>query len=590
MTHHARYYQDEALESLFEFWARGGNNPLIDMATGTGKSIVIAGLVKRLLKDYPSTRILMLVHVKELVAQNAKALLRAFPQAPIGINSAGLGRRDWRSQVLFASIQSVYKSYPMMGERNLVIVDEAHLIPPDGDGMYRRLFEDLMKSDPDMRVAGFTATPYRTGSGRLDDKSALFDETVYSYGIAQGVADGYLVPLISKATLTGIDVSEVARRGGEFVEGALASAADKDSITEGAADEIVAMGSNRRAWLVFCTGVEHAHHVRDALQRRGVACGCITGETPTGERDSLISAFRAGKLRALTNANVLTTGFDAPICDMIAFLRPTLSTVLYVQMLGRGTRCMGADVQESIEAGKNNCLVLDFAGNVRRHGPVDKIVVRGKNAKTGDDDTLVKVNSIRAKECPDCSTLVGIGLYVCDTCGHEWPKPPEAPKHQATADGEFAVMSDGQFKNPWEPVRSMSANKHVKRWEHDKPPTMRVDYVIGLTTISEYVCFEHPEKSYPRIKAEKWWLSMHGQEPIPKTVDEAIIRLDGGEIAHPSDIVTKTRDKFIDVIGRRFANLEVERAKSVGHVEYEARPSNSRSRGGWDNLDDNIPF
>src|SRR5690606_34936857 len=218
--------------------------------------------------------------VKELVEQNAKALIRTWPQAPIGINSAGLGRRDTRSPILFASIQSVYRIGKQLGPRDLVLVDEAHLVPSAGEGMYRRLLEDLRQTVPDLRVAGFTATPYRLESGRLDrGDDRLFSEIVYSYGIGRGIADGYLSPLISKATATALDVSGVAKRGGEFVAGSLADAIDKDDITRAAVAEIVALGQNRRSWLVFATGVAHAIHLRDEIRSHGISCETVTGET-----------------------------------------------------------------------------------------------------------------------------------------------------------------------------------------------------------------------------------------------------------------------------------------------------------------------
>jgi superfamily II DNA or RNA helicase len=346
---HLRPYQEEAISSIIDYWAGGGGNPLCDMATGTGKSVVISTLVRRLIEADPDVRILMLVHVKELVQQNANVLLRSWPQAPIGINAAGLGRRDKRSQILYASIQSVAKEDAhSLGPRHVIIVDEAHLIPKSGNGQYRKLIDKMKLAVPGLRIAGFTATPYRLDSGRLDDGGdALFDDVVYSYDIGRGVDDGYLSPLTCRRTGAVIDVSEVKRAGGEFVAGALEAAVNKDSVTQSACDEIVAKGADRRAWLAFCAGVAHAEAVRDALRSRGVHAEMVTGETPKGDRDRIIRDFREGRIKCLTNANVLTTGFDAPICDLIAMLRPTLSTSLYVQMLGRGTR---------LNEGKADCI------------------------------------------------------------------------------------------------------------------------------------------------------------------------------------------------------------------------------------------
>lgn len=297
---------------------------------------------------------------------------------------------------------------------------------------------------------------------------------------------------------------------------------------QAACDEIVARAEDRRSWLMFCAGVEHAQSVETALRARGISVACVTGQTPRAERDRMIRDFRDGRLRALTNANVLTTGFDAPRLDMIAMLRPTLSTSLYVQMLGRGTR---------LADGKQDCLVLDFAQNVRRHGPVDAVCVSG-GAKNSDGK--VAVESVQAKECPNCETLVSIRSYECLNCGHEWERPNTA-KHDATAEKNAPVMSR-EIVDRWLPVTHVAAYPHHKA---GSPPSMRVEYTTGLTTYREWITIEHP--GFAGAKAAKWWRSVVGT-PVPATSQEAIAR--AGEINVMA--VTIRRDgKFWAVVSRR---------------------------------------
>lgn len=592
-----RAYQIETVQALLDYWRDGGGNPLVDLATGTGKSVCIAGLIDEVLAEWPDMRVLALVHTRELVQQNVNAFLRVRPRTPIGINCAGLHRKDKRQQVLFASIQSVRRDDAYsLGLRDLVVIDEAHLTPMKGEGMYRTLLERLRERVPDLRVAGFTATPYRLDAGRLDQgEGRIFDRVVYTYGIGDAVADGWLAPLVSKATLTAIDVSDVTRRGGEFVEGDLQRAVDRGDVTEGACDEIVAMGGDRRSWLVFCTGVEHAHHVRDAMRRRGVRCEAVTGETPSAERDRILSAFRTGRLQCLTNAMVLTTGFDVAEVDLIAMLRPTLSRGLYIQICGRGTRPVypvgfnanAATAEERVAAiagsSKPYCVVLDFAGNVRRHGPVDAAPVGfgsgGERGAKPDDDVAVKPDDVRAKVCPRCSTLVGLNVFVCTApgCGFEW-EPPK-PRHEAKADDEAVIMTGQRssapaFVDPWVRVKDVEFRKHQKRLDPNAPPTLRVDYGCGLILHSEWVCFEHD--GVARGKAEKWWRDMRGQAPPPRTVDEALARCLDGEIAVPSDIVTRQEGKFTRVMGRRFTPEELARVAA-----YVARPAAARETAAW---------
>lgn len=526
-----RTYQQEAIKSVLDYWYAGGGNPLVSMATGTGKSLTIAGLVKELEAINPGIRIVMLVHVRELVAQNAQALMRHHPAANVGINSAGLGRRDRHQPILFASIQSVFREDAYsLGSRDIVIIDEAHLTPRSGDGMYQTFLANLRERNPDLRVAGFTATPFRLDSGRLDKGAdRLFDDLVFEYGIRQGIDDGYLSPLISKATAQTMDVSGVAKRGGEFVAGALEAAVDHDWITKAAVDEIVTMGANRRSWLMFCAGVKHAEHVRDEIRSRGISCETVTGETPTGERDRILRDFKDGRLRALTNMAVLTTGFDAPATDLVAMLRPTCSAGLYIQMIGRSTR---------LAPGKDNALVLDFAGNVRRHGPVDAIDIKGgpKEGKPREDAGPL------AKECPNCHELVAINLRTCTACDYEFPAPPEAPKHEARADATAQILSTEA--PAWVDVDD------VRYFRHTKPgsfASLRVEYGSGFEVYRQWLCFDH-DPGVARSKAHEWWRRWAGTAP-PESVDDALAR--STEITPPDQIRVRRAGKFWEIVATR---------------------------------------
>lgn len=535
MTLELRPYQRAAVNSILHYWQNGGGNPLVDLATGTGKSLVIATLTRELLESFPSMRVLMLVHVRELVEQNFRALLKAWPDAPVGIYSAGLGKRDAHHRITFASIQSVYKRAATLGKRDLVLIDESHLVPTSGNGMYLRLLDDLRTMTPDLRVAGLTATPYRLDSGRLDEGSdRLFDRTVYSYGIGEGIADGYLSPLISRVSATEIDVSNVQRRGGEFVAGQLEEAADR--ITAEAVSELVGFGRERKSWLIFCSGVNHAEHVRDAVRAHGISCETVTGETPTHERDRIIRDFKAGKIRALTNAQVLTTGFDVPQVDMIVFLRSTLSTSLYVQICGRGTRLAHA---------KENCLVLDYGGNIRRHGPVDAVSVMPKSGSK-DDDGKVTVDSVRAKECPVCLSLAALNASSCKVCGFEWPRE-EKPRHEARAEAQAGILSTEKVPPQQVPVTDWRFDRHEKI---GIPDSVKVTYIAGMSEYREWLAFEH--SGYANQKACQWWVLHGGETPFPRTVQEAIDRADDGELTLPATISIRPNGKYFDIVGRSF--------------------------------------
>lgn len=545
-----RTYQREAVDSVRNYWSNGGGNPLVSMATGTGKSVIIGSLCQEVLAEYQDMRVLMLVHIRELVSQNAMALLRVWPQAPLGINSAGIGRRDHHSKILFANVQSVYRRAKQIGRRDLLLIDEADLVPREGEGMYRQLIETLQDEAPDLRVAGFTATPYRLDSGRLDEGDGrLFDDTVYDYDLARGVKDGWLCPLSSKGTATEIDITGVTRRGGEFVAGALEEAADKVDVIAGACNEMVERGQNRRSWLVFCSGVQHAVHVRDAMRARGVSCETVSGETPGGERDRIFNMFRAGKIQCLTGCMVFTTGFDVPQVDLIGMLRPTLSARLYVQTLGRGTRPVWpsgfnpntATVEQRVQAiigsSKPDCLVLDFSGNIRRLGPVDAVVVKSKKKDDGDKPERTDPDTVRAKLCPVCTTYNSLSTLQCVSCGFLWPEAD--PKHKAVADIEPVMSRDVE---KWRKVDDVRLDRHEK---YDSPLTMRVEYQCGVQVFKEWVCLQH--KGPTRAKAEAWWRAMGGKAPEPKTVDEAMLR--AAELDIPTHVSVARDGKWWRIIG-----------------------------------------
>ena len=530
-----RPYQQAALAALDAYWEAGGGHPLCALATATGKSVLIGKLITDIAARFPALRVLVLVHVRELLEQNLDHLLELWPNAPYGINSAGLRQRDWDAPIMLASIQSVWRNPQRLGHRDLILIDEAHLCPHEGDGMYRSLIDALRKLEPAMRVCGFTATPYRLDSGQLDEGDGkIFDAIVFEYSIAEGIRDGWLAPLSSKATAANIDVSGIAVRGGEFVAGALEDAVSDSAIVRAAVDEIIARGQDRKAWLAFCASVRHAQHVRAALCERGIIAATITAETPDDQRDAIVAAFDKGEIRALTNVNVLTTGFNLPAVDLIAMLRPTLSTGLYVQMVGRGTRKRD---------GKYDCLVLDFAGNVLRHGPVDQIDGSSNSHKTG-----IKADTVTAKRCPECSELNALRAATCTCCGHVFPHEKPQPKHASVADWAPIIGATPV----WLPVTDVSFRLHIKYSDPSAPPSLRVEYLCGLSPYSEYISLQR--MGYARETAERWWYATGGNPPVPFTVAQALKRLE--ELSKVLAIVVVRDGKYWRVVRRRLRRAD----------------------------------
>ena len=402
-----REYQQRTIDQLYA-WFEAGNtgNPCLVLPTGSGKSHIIAALCKDALQSWPETRILMLTHVKELIVQNAEKMRQHWPNCSLGIYSAGLGRKELGEPITFAGIQSVRSKAKQIGHCDLVIIDECHLIGHKDEGGYRMLLADLKAINPNLRVIGLTATPYRLGHGYITDKPAIFDALIAPTSIEELIFKGYLSNLRSKLTATKLEVDGVHKRGGEYIEAELQAAVDTDDKNSRVVAEIIKLGAERKSWLIFCAGVAHANHIKDALTGQGIVAECVTGETPSAERDRMLKEFKAGRIQALTNANVLTTGFDAPGIDLIAMLRPTMSPGLYVQMAGRGLR---------IAEGKTDCLVLDFAGVVEQHGPITAVI---PPPKKGD-----KVGEAPVKVCDNCQEICHLSVRECPACGTPFPEP-----------------------------------------------------------------------------------------------------------------------------------------------------------------------
>jgi DNA repair protein RadD len=526
MTLSLRPYQRAAIEALYDYFAASVGNPLIVMPTGTGKSVVIAGFIREAIAAYGDTRVLVLTHVKELIQQNFMALLRAWPEAPAGIYSAGLSRRDIHAQILFAGIQSIHRHARQVQRCDLVLIDEAHLLGRNDSGMYRSFLKELNEINAGLlKVVGFTATPYRLDSGLLHEgKDRLFTDIAYEVPVLDMIQQGYLCPVVPKQTTTQLDVGGVGTRGGEFIAKDLEAAVDRDDVTRAAVGEIVQHGQDRGSWLVFCSGVAHARHVCDAIRERGISCETVTGDTPGPERDAILAAFKAGRLRCVTNANVLTTGFDAPGVDLIALLRPTKSVGLYVQMVGRGTR---------LAEGKDDCLVLDFAGNTARHGPIDTVDGR-KKEKEEPGEAPIKV-------CPECQTINYASVRHCIGCDYEFPPPAVKVASQAASN---ALLST-QIQATWADVTGISYARHEKP---GKPASLRVTYECGLARHSEWVCFEHA--GFPREKALVWWRRRAGNLPPPTTVDEALRQV--GHLRRPIAIQVRPVGKYTEITAARF--------------------------------------
>ena len=583
----ARDYQIFAVNSLYAYFQEKSGNPLIAMPTGTGKSIVIALFLNSVLVQWPSQRTMILTHVKELIEQNFRKLKEVWPNAPAGIYSAGLNQRDTMFPITFGGVASVVKKLHLFGRIDLLIIDEAHLVSPNDVTMYQAIIKALRVVNPMLKVIGLTATPWRLGQGMLTDEGGIFSDICCDMTSTQPfnwfIEQGYLSPLIPRRTDTGLDVSGVHMRGGEFVANELQNAVDKAHITERCLREMVEHASDRKSWLIFCSGVNHTEHVADMLGNLGIECAAVHSKM-TGDRTKIIDRWKAGSLRAIANNNVMTTGIDHPGLDFIGSMRPTASAGLWVQMLGRGTRPLYADgfdtstaqgrLQAIAASQKQNCLVLDFARNTRRLGPINDPMIPNKKGKGSGEAPI--------KECEQCNAYVHASVRVCPHCGFKFPEPQLKIQMQASSDA--LIKSDL-------PVVEMLKVDHITYSGHIKPgrpAMMRVSYYCGIRSFNEFVCFEHT--GYALHKAHQWWRARTENAKVPSTTEEALqwsVMLQA-----PTHLEVWTNKKYPEIMrqcfdgtafGRQPASTERPRT-----ALWQAKTPASSSRATLD-LDDDIP-
>jgi DNA repair protein RadD len=531
-----RHYQQSAIDELMAWFDKNPNgNPCLELPTGAGKSHVIASLCKNIIQEWPDQRIVMITHVKELIEQNAQKMRQHWPNAPMGIYSASLKRRQLSEAITFAGIQSIRLRAADVGHVDLIIIDECHLVGHKDEGSYRKFINDLMEINPSLRVIGLTATPYRLGHGLITEKPALFDAIIspVSCSIQRLVADGFLAPLRSKSTTAKLSVEGVGKRGGEYIESELQKAVDNSMTNQEVVTEIIERAGDRRSWLIFCTGIHHSYHIRDLLIEYGIRAETITGDMPMLEREKIIRDYRSGEITALTNANVLTTGFDAPDTDLIAFLRPTISPGLYVQMAGRGMR---------LKSHTDHCLVLDFAGNVEFHGPITAVEPPSK-----------KGNGVAPiKECPECKEIVHASTKVCPVCGFEFPGGPQEQK--------TLRLSEADIMGNDEDVQTMDVSEwswlpHVSRTSGKE--MLRVTYYgpFNFEPVTEYLPVTH--EGYAGDKARRLLASivMKAEGDSEWLQEENMTRLAQNleSIQHPHQIEYTKDGKFHRIVSRMWS-------------------------------------
>jgi DNA repair protein RadD len=555
-----RNYQKKALDKATCWFDKEITNPLIVLPTGGGKTVVFATLIKQLYQEDCSRRFLILAHRQELIQQAKDKLLAVWPEAPVGILAASLKEFNQTASIIIASRDTISspkrleKSHPV----DYIIIDEAHHVGTEKNCRYKKIinhFEEI--GCP--KVLGVTATPYRMGQGYIygNDTNHFFGGLAHKVTIPELIKQGYLSRLsafaVSKDAVIDASKARVKFKGGDYRESDLERLALVDATIICIINDWLekAYLKGRTSTVFFCVSVLHAQKMDYFLKQHGINSACITAETPTELRNKYLEQFERGEINALCNVAVLTEGWDAPKTDCIAILRPTKSLGLYVQICGRGMRT---------HEGKDDCLLLDYGGNMERHGCIDKATperTKGKAEGEAKDLTWIcgecfRVNDKDDKYCYECDEPKPI---IQPSLIEQIMEKKEAEASETTEAAHGYVLSD-EMPDKGKPVeRSEEVDRIFAKRKTSKNGN---DYLsVEFHTKGNY----WPQSTALMVgmygnagqMAKKKWGIMSKGKPYPYDIDRAVSEINQhGVFNDIKTINIRKEGKYWNVIGVNF--------------------------------------
>lgn len=518
-----RPYQVMAVKTIVRdlFDPAGSRFALLQAVTGSGKTVMFSALARALLHRYPDARVCVLAHRKELVEQAyAKMDVSPLPREAVAVACASCEGdtpvEPKKHRVVIGSVQTLARRD--VGKINLLIIDEAHHVPPiEQGGQYHKIINRLSALNPTMGVLGVTATPYRLGHGLIygptaDGLTNVFPKLNHAIGgydlLEAGLADKtpYVEPVRGKHVAgAGLEeeLGRVATTGGEYNGQELNRLMTRKVHIDTAVKAYEDYGEGRQHCLAFGVTIEHAELLARAFNGAGHPAAAIHSQMPAAKRAALLKAFEKGALKVLCNVGVLTEGWDCPPTDLIVMARPTLSTSLFVQMCGRGTRPW---------PGKHDVLVLDLAGNFARHDdPWDPIV------QPGQKPTMWV--------CPNCGEALRPWEDPCPQCGYRRPPkeepaekrelPPVETERQNLVDVSFGAAGDDVVTD----VRQWYGN--ILNSRRGQPFFVLSAAGANGRVYKQWLDIEGLTSGYGQVKARRAWQKFSRDGYVPETLADA---------------------------------------------------------------------
>lgn len=403
-----RPYQKDMIDAVRDA-LRSHHSVLLQAPTGAGKTAITVYMMSRAAAQ--GKRAYFLVHQNELLSQTSRALWRQ--QLEHGMIASGKMRSTQPAQV--ASVQTLIRRIDQYAEPHLIIIDEAHRAAA-------KTYQEILKRWPNARVIGLTATPQRTDGKPLD---VMFDTLVAGPSIRELMDGGYLCDYELYAPPSAIDLSGIRSSMGDYAKVDLEQAVDKPTITGDAVAHYIAHARGKRC-VVMCVSIKHAEHVVQQYKAAGVAAESMDGTMTDAARQAILGRLERGETQVLASVALLIEGVDVPAIEVVQWLRPTQSLVIWMQGNGRGLRP---------HAGKDRLIIFDHVGNSQRHGLPDddrewSLAGKEKGSRKRDAEQEVKIS-----QCKQCYSVFRPGPDACPQCGA--PVEVAKPRQLEVVEGEL---------------------------------------------------------------------------------------------------------------------------------------------------------
>lgn len=498
---------------------------LLKAITGAGKTIILCRLVNRYFHE-TNRSFLILAHKQEIIEQILNTFVRHtdIPSSDVCVCCAAMGSKQIHKRVTIGTIQTFAGVIDSYTGCDLLIVDEAHRITIGNNSQYDKVIKTLKTRKPHLRILGCTSTPSRLSHGYCYGTRCrpgarnLFPRINHEIKYRELRDGGYLMPLtgmVAHADGLNADLAGVAING-DYVLDRLGEIMSREIHLQTAVQAIADHCEGFKRICIFCCTIDHAERLSALLP------GSTTVHSRLGaiERASNMIRWTTGECRIITSVNILAEGFDHPPLDCLVFARPTLSSTLFLQAVGRVLRT---------SPGKDKAFLLDLTDNTSRFGTdLDNVKV---TVPKGVEAQMVKEGAMN-KICPMCDTTCHVALRECPECAFLWPEQECVVAEELP---ELSAVAFEPTPPEWRDVHNMDVMEHQSKGNGKM--LIRVSLDISTNnyrpeTVSLWMCLPDAYGGYAVQKSRDLW-QIIGIGDMPESVPEAITRV--------SDFIAPTR-------------------------------------------------